>query len=159
MAPDPYHWILNSCFGAFHNVWGAFRTISLLHETRCKSSRTNAINAKVRATKSRRNFSQWRHPIHTIGSQTHVLVCFVMFGVHLHNFITAQNSMHIGSNWCKKCKHSCNEVASEFFAKKAPDHYHWILNSCSGAFRNVWVHLDHLVTVWNSVQIGLNWCN
>jgi len=24
---------------------------------------------------------------------------------------------------------------------KAPDPYHWTLNSCSGAFRNVWVHL------------------
>ena len=24
---------------------------------------------------------------------------------------------------------------------KAPDPYHWTLNSCSGAFHNVWVHL------------------
>jgi len=41
----------------------------------------------------------------------------------------------------QKGKSSCIEVASEFFTTKAPDPYHWILNSCSGAFRNVWVHL------------------
>ena len=124
-APDPYHWVLNSCSFAFRNVWsafgpfryctklganrvqlvqkmqkfvqrsririfrsegtrsipldpklmfwcvfyclGAFGNISLLHETLCKSGRTGAINAKVRATKSRRNSSQRTHPIYTIG--------------------------------------------------------------------------------------------
>ena len=47
---------------------GCIWTISLLHKTRCKSVPTSAKMAKVRATKSLRNFSQQRHPIHTIGS-------------------------------------------------------------------------------------------
>ena len=64
-----------------------------------------------------------------------------MFGVHLHNFVTAQNSVQIGYNWCKKYKSSCNKVASEFFTTFAPDPYRWILNSCSSVFHNVWVHL------------------
>src|SRR6185312_2406062 len=42
---------------------GAFRTIWLPYETRCKTGRTSA---KVRALKSRRNFSQRTHPIHPI---------------------------------------------------------------------------------------------
>ena len=42
----------------------AFRTLWLAYETRCKTGRTNA---KVRATKSRRIFSQRTHPIHPIG--------------------------------------------------------------------------------------------
>ena len=42
----------------------AFGTIWLPYETRCKTGRTSA---KVRATKSRRNFSQRTHPIHLIG--------------------------------------------------------------------------------------------
>ena len=37
---------------------GAFETISLLHETRCKMRSNGAINAKVRATKSCPNLSQ-----------------------------------------------------------------------------------------------------
>jgi hypothetical protein len=40
-APDPLHWTQFSCFGAF-------RTVLLLHQRRCKTGRTSAINAQVR---------------------------------------------------------------------------------------------------------------
>ena len=43
---------------------GAFGTVWLSYETQCKTGETSA---KVRATKSRRNFSQRTHPIHPIG--------------------------------------------------------------------------------------------
>jgi hypothetical protein len=43
---------------------GAFRTVWLPYETQCNTGRTSA---KVRATKSHRNFSQQTHPIHPIG--------------------------------------------------------------------------------------------
>ena len=43
---------------------GAFRIVWLPYETRCKTGRTSA---KVRATKSRRIFSQRTHPIHPSG--------------------------------------------------------------------------------------------
>jgi hypothetical protein len=43
---------------------GAFGTVWLRYETRCETRRTGP---KVRATKSRRNFSQRRHPVHPIG--------------------------------------------------------------------------------------------
>ena len=42
----------------------AFGTVWLPCKTRCKTGRTSAI---VRATKSRRNFSQRTHPIHPAG--------------------------------------------------------------------------------------------
>ena len=42
---------------------GAFRTVWLPCETRC---RTGQSSANLRATKSRRNFSQRTHPIHPI---------------------------------------------------------------------------------------------
>jgi len=45
---------------------GAFGNVSLLHETRCKTGWTGAINAEVRALKSHQNFSQRTHPIHPI---------------------------------------------------------------------------------------------
>ena len=44
---------------------GAFGTVLLPHETRCKTGRTSA---KVRATKSLQNVSQRTHPIHPIGA-------------------------------------------------------------------------------------------
>jgi hypothetical protein len=39
-APDPLHWTQNSSFSAF-------RTVSLLHESRCQTGRTGAIIAQV----------------------------------------------------------------------------------------------------------------
>src|SRR6185369_13973170 len=56
---------------------GAFGTVWLPYETRCKTGRTSA---KVRATKWRRNFSQRMHPIHPIGPKTDVLEYFLLFG-------------------------------------------------------------------------------
>jgi hypothetical protein len=71
-APDPLHWHQNSCFGAF-------QTVSLLHESRCKTGRTGAINAQVCKTKLRQNFSRRTHPIHSIGPKTHILGRFRPF--------------------------------------------------------------------------------
>ena len=47
-------------FRCFSECMGAFGTISLMYETRSKSDRTDAINAEVRATMWRQNFSQQR---------------------------------------------------------------------------------------------------
>ena len=55
----------------------AFGSVWLSYETRSKTGRPSA---KVRATKSRRNFSQRTHPIHHIGPKTDVLVRFVLVG-------------------------------------------------------------------------------
>ena len=52
-APDPHHWTLNSCFGAFLSVQMHFGTVSLLHETWCKTHQTGAINTTVHATMPR----------------------------------------------------------------------------------------------------------
>ena len=57
LDPKLFFWFVSYYLGAFGTVW-------LRYETRCKMSRPSA---KVRATKSRRNFSQRRHPIHPIG--------------------------------------------------------------------------------------------
>ena len=58
------------------------------YETRCKTGRTSA---KVRATKSRRTFSQRTHPIHPIGTQTDVLVLFVLFACIRYRLVAFTN--------------------------------------------------------------------
>src|SRR6185312_3426883 len=55
--PKLTFWCVSYYLGAFGTVWLPF-------ETRCKTGRTSA---KVRATKLRRNFSQRTHLIHPIG--------------------------------------------------------------------------------------------
>jgi hypothetical protein len=71
-TPDPLYWTQNSCFGAF-------RTVSLLHESRCKTGRTGAINAQVRYTKLCWKFLQQTQQILSIGPKTHVLGRFGPF--------------------------------------------------------------------------------
>ena len=55
-GPKLTFWCISYHFGASRTVW-------LPHETRWKTGQTSA---KVRATKSCRNFSQRTHPIHPI---------------------------------------------------------------------------------------------
>ena len=62
---------------------------------------------------------------------------FVLFGCIRYRLVALRNSVLNVPNLCKS---SCHEVASEFFAKSAPDPPHWNLNSCFGAFRTIWVH-------------------
>ena len=56
LDPKLTFWCVSYHLGAFGTVW-------LPYETRCKTGRTSA---KVCATKSRRNFSQRTYPIHPI---------------------------------------------------------------------------------------------
>src|SRR6185436_11389379 len=57
LDPKLTFWCVSYYLGAFGTAW-------LSYETRSKTGRTSA---KVRAPKSRRNFSQRTHPIHPIG--------------------------------------------------------------------------------------------
>ena len=115
LDPKLTFWCVSYYLGAFGTVW-------LPHETRCKTGRTSV---KVRATKSLPNFSQRTHPIHPIGPEIDVLVCFVTFGCICYRLVALRNSVQNGPNLCKS---SCHDVASEFFAKSAPDPPRWTLN-------------------------------
>ena len=57
LDPKLTFWCVSYYLGAFGTVWSPY-------ETRCKMGRTSA---KVRATKSLRNYSQRTQPIHPIG--------------------------------------------------------------------------------------------
>jgi hypothetical protein len=121
-------WCVSNYLGAFGAVW-------LPYETRCKMGRTSA---KVRATKSRRNFSQRTYRVHAVRPQTDVLVRFILFGCILDRLVALRNSVQNGPNLSKS---SCHEVASEFFAMNAADRAHWTLNRCFCAFHTIWEHL------------------
>jgi len=60
--------------------------------------RTGAFDAKVRATKLRRNFLLRTHEKHTMGPYTDVMLHFVMFGCIWDRFVTALNSMQMGQS-------------------------------------------------------------
>ena len=72
---------------------GAFGTVSLPYETQCKMGRTSA---KVRATKSRRNFSQRTHPILPTGPELKIFVRFILFWCIWDHLVALRNSVQ---NW------------------------------------------------------------
>jgi hypothetical protein len=66
---------------------------------------------------------------------------FFPFGCICDRFATTQNSNQNRSHQCNYCKSLCHNVALKLFATTAPEPHHWTLNSCSGAFLSIWVHL------------------
>jgi hypothetical protein len=88
LDPKPTFWCVSYYLGAFGTVW-------LPYETRCKTGRTSAI---VRATKSHQNFSQRTHPIHPIGPLTDVLVRFILVGCIRDCLVALRNSVQNGPN-------------------------------------------------------------
>ena len=69
---------------------GAFGTVWLPYETQRKTGRPSA---KVRATKSRRNFSQRTHPIHPTGPELKILVRFILFWCIWDHLVALRNSV------------------------------------------------------------------
>ena len=88
IGPIMKFWCVSYYLGAFGTIW-------LPYNTRCKTGRTSA---KVRATKSHRNFSQQTYHVHPIRPQTDVLVCFVLFGCILDRLVALRNSVQNGPN-------------------------------------------------------------
>ena len=101
---------------------GAFGTVWLPYETRCKTGRTSA---NVCATKSRRNFRNEHTRSTPSDPKLIYLQRFVQFGCIWDHSVALQNSVQNGPN---RCENSCHEVASEFFATNAADPHHWTLN-------------------------------
>ena len=80
------------------NYLGVFGTIWFPYKTRSKMCRTGA---KIRATKSRQNFSHRTHPIHPIGPKTDILVCLELFGCIRDRLVAIQNSVQNGPKSAK----------------------------------------------------------
>ena len=114
LDPKLTFWCVSYYLGAFETIW-------MPYETRWKTGRTIA---KVRATKSRQNFSQRTlDPPHwTLNSR---FSAFHSIWVHLGPFGCLTKLVAKRAELCKRLFH---EVALEFFTTNAPDPPHWTLN-------------------------------
>src|SRR6185312_11622058 len=84
-------WCVSYYLGAIGTVW-------MPYKTRFKMSRSGE---KVCATKSRRNFSQITNLIHPKGLQTHVLVCFALFGCIWYSLVAYNTRCKTGRSGAK----------------------------------------------------------
>ena len=125
---------------------GAFGTVWLPYETRCKTGRTSA---KVRATKSRRSFSRRMHPSTPLDPN----LMFWCVSYHLGAFGTVRLPYETqGKTGRTSAKVHATKSSRIFFATNASNPTHWNLNSCFGAFLPFWCICDHLVALRNSRQ-------
>jgi hypothetical protein len=85
-APDPLHLTQNSCFGAF-------RTVSLLHESRCKTGQTVPLSHKFAKQSRVRIFCNERT------SSTPLDAKLMFLGV-LDHFVTTPMSLQNWPKWC-----------------------------------------------------------
>src|SRR6185437_5741599 len=114
-APNPPHWTLTSCFGAFCTIWvhlGQFGCVTTLSAKRAKLVQKFVPRNRVgifcnECTRS----TPW-------DSKFIFFLCFVLFGCIWDCLVALQNSVQNGPKWCKS---SCREVVSEFFATNAPN--------------------------------------
>jgi hypothetical protein len=138
-APDPPHWTLNSCFAT---VW----TVLLLHESRCKTRQTGAINAQVRTAKSHWNFSQRKHPMPNIGPITQVLLRFALFHYCMKVGAKRGRTVQLMHKFVHRSRVRifCNECTRS--APLDPKLIFWGVS-------------DHSFNGWMSVQKRPNWSN
>ena len=115
---------------------------------------TSAINAKVNATKSRRNFSLRIHPLHTMEPKTHVLLHFVMFGCIWDRFVTALNFVQMGQSGAINAKVRATKSHLNLSLRMRPIHTIGPQTHVSVRFIMFGCIWDRFVTARNSVQNG-----
>jgi hypothetical protein len=139
-APDPPHWTLNEKFSCVSYYLGVFGTVWLPYETQCKTCR---ISGNVRATKSRRNFPELTHPIHSIGPKTKNLGLFRTIWVHLEPFGCITK---LGAKWAEIVQKFVPRIRVGIFRKERtrftpldPKLMFWYVSYYLGAFGTVWL--------------------
>ena len=115
---------------------GPFSCLTKLGAQRADTS------AKVRATKSRRNFLQGTHPIHSVRPYTDVLVCFVLFGCIWDSWLPYGTRCKTGRT---SAKVRATKSRWNFSQRKHPIHplnpklTFWCVSNYLGAFGTVWL--------------------
>ena len=123
---------------------GAFGTDSSPYKTQLKTRRTGAINAKVRAMKSRRNFWQRSHPMHPHWTLNSCYSVFRTVWVHLEPF---RRLMKLSSKWAElvrlmqkfmpRSRVGIFHNECTWFTSLDPKLMFWCVLYCLGAFGTV----------------------
>src|SRR6185369_16627370 len=97
-APDPPHWILNTCFGVFRTICVHLGPLSCL--TKLGAKRSELVQKFVRRSRVG-VFHDERTRSAQLDTKTHVLLRFVPFGSIWDRLGALRNSVQNGPNWCK----------------------------------------------------------
>ena len=113
-APDPPHWTLTSCFGAFCTIWvhlGQFGCVTTLSAKRAKLVQKFVPRNRVRIF---RNECTRSTPL----DSKLIFWCVLYYLVHLGLFGCLTK---LRAKQAEVVQNSCHEVVSEFFEMNTPD--------------------------------------
>jgi len=135
-APNPPHWTLKSCFGAFCTVLVHLRPFGCLAKLEAK--RSELLQKFVPESRVGIFCNE-----STQSTPWDPKLMFWCVSYHLDAFVTVRLAYE---TWCKTGRTSAKVRATKssriFFATNAPNPPYWTLNSCFGAFCTVLVHLQ-----------------
>jgi len=135
--PDPPHWTLNSCFGAFHSVWVHFD---------CFVTVRNSIQSRLKMVELMHKFVAWSRVgifrnERTRSTQSDPKLLFLCVSKCLGAF---GNVSLLHETWCRigwtgtiNAQVCAMKLPWIFFATNTLDPPNWTLNSCFSAFGNV----------------------
>jgi len=130
-APNPQHWTLNSCFGAFPSVW--VRLGLFLYRTKLDAKWAKLLQLMQKfVQQSRVIFFRNERSRSTLLDPKLLFRC-VSFILGAFGTVSLLQEA--------RCISLCHKVASEIYAMNGPDPPHWTLNLCFGAFLSIWVRL------------------
>src|SRR6185312_14764090 len=108
-TPDPPHWTLNSCFGAFRTIWvhlGPFGCLTKLGTKLVELVQKCVPRSRIGIFRDERTRSTPYDP----------KLMFWCVSYYLGAFGTVRMPYETRGKTGRTCKSSCHEVASEFFA-------------------------------------------
>ena len=116
-APDPPHWTLSSCFGAFCTIWVHLGPFGCL--TKLGAKRAELVQKFVPQSQIGIFLENAPDPPHmTLNS------CFGAFRIIWVHKGIVMLPYETRGNTGRTCKSSCHEVASKFFATNVPGPSH-----------------------------------
>src|SRR6185312_15784006 len=140
-APDPHHWTLNSCFGAFLSVWGHLEPFCYCMKHGAKRTKLVQLMQNLCHDFTLEFFATNAPDPHhrTLNS---CFGAFLSVWVHLEPFRYCMKLRAKRAKLVQLMQKFVPRCLVRIFATNAPDPHHWTLNSCFGAFLSVRVHFE-----------------
>ena len=99
-APDPHHWSLNSCFGAFLSVWGHFKPFRYCTKLAAKRTKLVQLMQKFVPRCLVRIFCNERSRSAPLDPKLMFWCVSFRSDAFWNSFATARNLVQNAPNWC-----------------------------------------------------------
>ena len=138
-ASDQHHWTLNSCSSVFRNIWVHLGPFGYCMKPSAKQAELVQLMQKI-VQQSRVGIFPTETPDPHHWTTNSCFGAFRNVSVHLGPFHYCMKLGVKRAELVQLMQNFMQRRCVRIFCKKAPDPYHWTLNSCFNVFHNFRVH-------------------